>query len=50
MNLFQKLEDKAKEVMKDPQKRQQIEKLAKEKGIPIEQAIREHFAKHKEAS
>ena len=44
MGLMDNVSDKAKDAMNDPEKKQQIEQLAKDKGISVEQAAREHFA------
>lgn len=45
MGMMDNLGDKAKDIMNDPDKKQQIEQLAKDKGISIDQA-KEQFAKH----
>lgn len=50
MGMMDDLGDKAKDMMNDPQKKQQIEQLAKEKGISIEQAAKEHLSKQKDNS
>jgi hypothetical protein len=47
MDLLDNLGDKAKDAMNDPAKKRQIEQLAKEKGISIEQAAKEHLSKQK---
>jgi hypothetical protein len=47
MGLMDNLGDKVKDVMNDPEKKQKIEQIAKDKGISMEQA-KEHFAKHKD--
>jgi hypothetical protein len=44
MGLMDNMSGQAKDMMNDPDKRQQIEKMAKEKGISIDQA-KEHFTK-----
>lgn len=46
MGLMDDIDSKAKDMMNDPAKKQQIEQLAKEKGISMEQAAKEHLAKH----
>ena len=46
MGLMDNLDDKAKDMMNDPERKRQIEQLAKEKGISVEQAAKEHMAKH----
>lgn len=46
MGLMDSFEDKAKEMMNDPEKKRRIEQLAKEKGISLEQAAKEHYMKH----
>jgi len=45
MGLMDNMGDKAKDMMSDPDKKKQIEQMAKDKGMSIEQA-KEHFAKH----
>ena len=45
MGLLDNLEDKAKDVMQDPEQRAKIEQLAKDKGISLE-AAKAHFLKH----
>lgn len=45
MGMMDNLGDKAKDIMNDPDKKQQIEQLAKDKGISIDQA-KKQFAKH----
>ena len=50
MSLIDSLGDQAKDYMKDPNKREQIEQLAKEKGITVEQAANDHMAKNNEDS
>jgi hypothetical protein len=47
MGLMDNLSDKAKAMMNDPEKKRQIEQLAKDKGISLERAAKEHFEKHK---
>lgn len=42
MGLMDNMGSKAKDMMDDPDKRQQIEKIAEEKGITIDQA-KAHF-------
>lgn len=46
MGLLDNLNDKAKDMMNDPQKKQQIEQMAKEKGISVEEAAKKHLQKH----
>lgn len=48
MGLMDNMSDKAKDVMNDPDKKQQIEKLAKEKGISIKEAAKQYTEKKKE--
>lgn len=44
MGLMDNVNNKAKDMMNDPDKKQQIEQMAKDKGISIEQA-KEKFMK-----
>lgn len=46
MGLMDSLDDKAKDMLNDPERKRQLEQLAKDKGISIEQAAKEHFEKH----
>lgn len=46
MGLMDNMNDKVKDMMNDPDKKQQLEQTAKEKGISVEQAAKEHLAKH----
>lgn len=46
MGLMDNLEDKAKDMMNDPAKKKEIEQMAKDKGISVEQAAKEHMSKH----
>ena len=45
MTLLENIEDKMKDMMDDPQKREHLEQMAKEKGISVEEAARQHFSK-----
>lgn len=42
MSMFDDLRDKAQDVMNNPEQREQIEKMAREKGISVEEA-KDHF-------
>lgn len=48
MGLMDNLGDKARDIMNDPDKKQQIEKLAKEKGVSIEEAAKQYTEKKEE--
>jgi hypothetical protein len=45
MGMFDDLEAKGKDVMDDPAKKAQIEQMAKDKGMSMEEA-KKHFMKH----
>ncbi len=45
MGIFDRIEGEASEIMKDPQKRAKVFKIANEQGITIE-AAKKHFMKH----
>ncbi len=45
MGIFDKADDKAKDMMSDPAKKQKIEQMAQEHGISIDEA-KERFTKH----
>jgi len=46
MGIIDNLEDKAKDAMNDPEKKEHIEQLAREKGISLEEAAKEHVHQH----
>jgi len=46
MGLMDNMKGKAKDMMDDPDKKKEIEQMAKEKGISVEQAAKEHLAQH----
>lgn len=46
MGLMDNMSDKAKGMMNDPDKKQQIEQMAKDKGITIEQAKAQFMKKN----
>ena len=45
MSMFDDIQAKGKDVMNDPEKKAQIEQLAKEKGLTIEEA-KTHYLQH----
>lgn len=45
MGMLDNLKDKAGDMMNDPDKKAQIEQMAKDKGISMEEA-KQHFMKH----
>lgn len=47
MAMMQGMEDEIKKVMDSPQDRAKIEQLAKDKGIPMIEAARQHLADKK---
>ena len=44
MDMFDNLRDKAQDVMNNPEQREKIEQIAREKGITLEEA-KDHFLK-----
>lgn len=48
MGLMDDMQDKAKDALNDPDNRDKIQQLAKDKGLSLEEA-KEHFEKHKKA-
>lgn len=45
MGMFDAMENKMQEMMNDPQQRAKIEEIAKQKGISMEEAAKEHMMK-----
>jgi hypothetical protein len=45
MGMLDDMKDKSKDIMDDPDKKAQIEQMAKDKGMTVEEA-KKHFMKH----